>query len=244
MIQILGRNAAPWLLAGAALLFSGCAIRPPAALEPPSERIAKLWQQHASAVRAQADWVLDARIAAHNTDDGWSGKLHWQQGGDSYQLSFNAPFGQGGLQLDGGPQQVVMRTSDGQSFVAADAESLLYQQLGWRLPLNNLRYWVRGVPVPAGADAPLLSFDESGRLSYLQQSSWQIEYPAYRQADGLMLPRKVYLENPELSVRLVIDRWGAGELLNDGEHRQRYLAALRAADKLDIQPLVDFVSRT
>jgi Fic-DOC domain mobile mystery protein B len=38
--------------------------------------------------------------------------------------------------------------------------------------------------------------------------------------------------------------WGAGELLNDGEHRQRYLAALRAADKLDIQPLVDFVSRT
>jgi outer membrane lipoprotein LolB len=211
VIQTLGRNAAPWLLAGAALLFSGCATRPPAAPEPPSQRIAQLWQQHASAVRAQTDWALDARIAAHNVDDGWSGKLHWLQGAESYQISFNAPFGQGGLQLEGGPQQVVMRTSDGQTLVAADAESLLYQQLGWRLPLSSLRYWVRGVPVPASVDAPLMSFDESGRLSYLQQSDWQIEYPSYRPVGGLMLPRKVYLENPELSVRLVIDRWGPGQ---------------------------------
>lgn len=37
--------------------------------------------------------------------------------------------------------------------------------------------------------------------------------------------------------------WGADDLLNDSEHRQRYLAALRAADRQDIQPLIDFVSR-
>jgi len=54
---------------------------------------------------------------------------------------------------------------------------------------------------------PVLAFDEAGRLARLQQSHWLIEYPAYARVDGLVLPRKVYLENDELSVRLVIDRW-------------------------------------
>jgi len=207
--RLLWQRTALWWLMGAVLLFSGCASLSPFAPEPPSERIAQLWQQHVQSVRAQTDWTLSARIAAHSEDDGWNGKLHWQQGADTYQVSFNAPFGQGGLHLDGGPQYVEMRTSDGQTMVATDAESLLFQQLGWRLPLNSLRYWVRGVPVPASEKAPLLAFDEEGRLARLQQFQWQIEYPAYRQAGGLMLPRKVYLENRELSVRLVIDRWDA-----------------------------------
>ncbi len=210
MTRSLLQRIAPWWLLGAVLLFSGCASLSPFAPEPPSERVAQLWQQHVQSVNAQTDWTLSARIAAHSEDDGWNGKLHWQQEKDTYQVSFNAPFGQGGLQLDGGPQYVEMRTSDGQTMVATDVESLLYQQLGWRLPLHSLRYWVRGVPVPVGEKAPLLAFDEEGRLARLQQSRWQIEYLAYRRVDGLMLPRKVYLENDELSVRLVIDRWESG----------------------------------
>jgi outer membrane lipoprotein LolB len=170
----------------------------------------QLWQQHAHAVRAQADWILSARIAAHNEDDGWSGKLYWQQGSDSYQISFNAPAGQGGLRLEGGPQQVEMLTSDGQRQVAADAESLLYKTLGWQLPLDSMRHWVRGLPVPASHDMPVLFFDEAGRLAGLRQAQWYIEYLSYRQVGQLMLPRKINLENAEFSVRLVIDRWGPG----------------------------------
>ncbi len=211
MTRSLLQRIAPWWLPGAVLLFSGCASLSPLAPEAPSERVSQLWRQHIQSVGAQTDWTLSARIAAHSEDDGWNGKLHWQQKKDSYQVSFNAPFGQGGLQLDGGPQYVEMRTSDGQTMIATDVESLLFQQLGWRLPLNSLRYWVRGVPVPTGETAPLLSFDEEGRLARLQQFHWQIEYPAYRPSDGLMLPRKVYLENGELSVRLVIDRWESGD---------------------------------
>jgi len=207
---VIRRSARWFFLAMVVGLFAGCATLPPLSPEPPSDRVARLWQQHVQSVLAQTDWTLNARIAAHNEDDGWSGTLQWQQGKDTYQLSFIAPFGQGGMRLDGGPQQVEMRTSDGQVLVAADAESLLFQQMGWRLPLNNLRYWVRGVPVPGSGPAPLLGFDEAGRLARMQQSHWKIEYPAYVQMAGLLLPRKVYLENDDLTVRLVIDRWGTG----------------------------------
>lgn len=203
------RYLAPRVLPGAFLLLAGCATIPP--VDP--RAVAPQWQQHQRAVNAQPDWTLTARIAAHDENDGWSGQLRWHQGADGYQVQFNAPFGQGALRLDGSPQQVEMHTSDGQVLVAADAESLLFQQLGWRLPLSHLQYWVRGLPVPVGKTdvPPVLAFDEAGRLTRLQQSRWQIEYPAYDQVGTVALPRKVYLENPELNVRLVIDRWQLGD---------------------------------
>ncbi len=36
--------------------------------------------------------------------------------------------------------------------------------------------------------------------------------------------------------------WGGGTLDIEGEHRQNYINALRAADGNDYQPLIDFVS--
>lgn len=37
--------------------------------------------------------------------------------------------------------------------------------------------------------------------------------------------------------------WGADSLITDGEHRDRYINALRAADKNDYRSLIEFVSR-
>lgn len=207
MSRSLRRHTASWLWVAATALTSGCASFAPPAPEPPSERVAQLWRQHSHSVRAQTDWVLNARIVASSEDDSWNGKLYWQQAKDRYKVSFVAPFGQGGMQLDGKPGQVEMRTSDGHVLVAADAESLLYEQLGWQFPLAKLRYWVRGIPAPSSHNMPVLAFDDAGRLSRLRQADWRIDYPAYQQTEGQMLPRKVFLENTELSVRLVVDHW-------------------------------------
>lgn len=46
----------------------------------------------------------------------------------------------------------------------------------------------------------------------------------------------------EKTMGLAPIEWGASDLNDDGEHRQRYLDALRAADKKDYQPLIEFVS--
>jgi outer membrane biogenesis lipoprotein LolB len=52
-----------------------------------------------------------------------------------------------------------------------------------------------------------LSYRPDGRLDKLQQGRWLVTYPEYVSIGGVMMPRKVFLENHELSVRLVIDRW-------------------------------------
>lgn len=188
------------------VMLAGCATAP----QLPSSELNRLWQQQRLSLEQQNDWVLTARIAGSTEDDGWSGKLSWQQAGGNYQIHFQAPFGQGAVQLLGGPDQVQMRTSDGQMVVADDAESLLFQQLGWRLPLKGLRYWVLGLPMPVTAPAqlsPVLVFDDVGLLASLQQSHWRVNYEAYHRVGELVLPKKVYLENHAVSLRLVIDDW-------------------------------------
>jgi outer membrane biogenesis lipoprotein LolB len=52
-----------------------------------------------------------------------------------------------------------------------------------------------------------LNYRPDGRLAKLQQGQWLVTYPEYVTIEGVMMPRKVFLENHELSVRLVIDRW-------------------------------------
>lgn len=200
-------------LLSASLLFlallSGCATTP----QLPLAEQDRLWQQHRLSLAQETNWALSARISGNSEDDGWSGKLTWQQTGENYRIHFQAPFGQGAAQLLGEPGYVEMRAADGQVFAAADAESLLYQQLGWRLPLAGLRYWVLGLPMPESEPVPesVLAFDGVGRLARITQAQWQIRYSGYRQVGGLALPKKMYLENASLNVRLVIDRWQFGK---------------------------------
>lgn len=189
------------LMAGA-LLLSACTTAPS---RPASPEQAQAWQQHRQAVARYSDWALSARVTVSTEDDAWNGRLYWRQTADTYHIRFNAPTGQGAFQLDGDGEGVDMHLANGQILHDVDAETLLYRQLGWRLPLDSLRYWVTGLPVPDGEAE--LYFGVAGRLDGLLQSDWRVRYPAYRQADGAMLPRKVYLENYQLDVRLVIDRW-------------------------------------
>jgi outer membrane lipoprotein LolB len=198
-------------LAVVGVLLTACATTP--GISPEIQQ--QTWQQHRQAVAQYTDWSLTARIVINTEDEGWNGQLHWHQMPESYQIQFNAPFGQGAIQLDGGRQGVEMRVADGQIYTDVDAESLLYQRLGWRFPVKSLRYWVLGLPVPDRLlDAkwrqeaqPAMAFNALGRLASLEQAHWRIRYPGYRQVGDVVLPQKIYLENTELSVRLVIDRW-------------------------------------
>jgi len=191
-----------------ALTLGACATTsPPEELsqEPPSQEQIRAWNGHRLLVDQVTGWTLTGRIVVNTPDEGWNGELHWSQNRDGYGIQFSAPFGQGAFQLVGSPQGVEMRFSDGKSFHAAAAESLLLEQLGWHLPLSSFQYWVTGLPGPGSAS--VLSYRPDGRLTGLKQGQWRVSYPEYSTVGDMMMPRKVFLENHELSVRLVIDHW-------------------------------------
>jgi outer membrane lipoprotein LolB len=79
--------------------------------------------------------------------------------------------------------------------------------LGWRLPLDGLRYWVLGVAAPGSAATPQRDADQ--HLVRLTQQGWRIDYLGYKRVDGTDLPGKIFLQRDEVEVKLVIDAWDA-----------------------------------
>ncbi len=171
------------------------------------------WQQREQQLQQFDRWQVEGRIALRTEDDSWSGSLHWQQLSQLYDIRISGPFGQGGISLSGDRYRVVLTTSDGSIIGNQGAEQLMYQQLGWRVPVDSLRYWMVGRPSP---DSPTLQvvYDEYGRIQQLQQDDWKIDYKRYMSYQQLELPGKIFITNHHLSVKLVVDHWQQQALIS------------------------------
>ena len=57
------------------------------------------------------------------------------------------------------------------------------------------------------AKAAKVSFDESGKIIKMQENDWFIHFKRYTTVDNKSLPTKLFLENHEFDVRLVVQSW-------------------------------------
>lgn len=188
------------------MLIAGCAVRPPAsALD--DVVLAQMWMSHRAQLSALDGWEMGGRIAVKNSADSWSASLRWQQQAEAFDISFSSMLGQRIAQLKGDGFSASLYLPDDQVRTAADISDLLDVELGWHVPMDGLRYWVVGLPMPGVELRKKL--DASGRLQWLTQAGWQIEYQLYRADGELDLPKKLVLTRDDLRVRLVIDRWAA-----------------------------------
>jgi len=162
------------------------------------------WAAHNKKLNTLEAWNIDGRISLRFEEEAWHATLLWQQIDQAYHIRLFGPFGAGAIELNGSPQSVVL-TQDGQQQYSQDPEQLLSQQVGYRVPINGLRYWAVGQQIPD--KSAKIEFDEFGRLAQLEQDGWKIRYRAYVDMGGYTLPSKIFMDNKGLDVRLVIDRW-------------------------------------
>ena len=188
------------------LLLWGCASTPePADLEVVDDT----WTLRRDTLLQLQNWELDGRIGITVEHQAWQASLVWVQRGENFLLDVAGPLGQGRLMVSGGPNGVRAERHDGRVVNATDVESLLRSELGWTLPVEGLRYWVKGVPNPRESTQSI-ALDELGRLAELNQSGWRIRYPSYIESDDVDLPHKIRLDSGDVSVRMVVDQWAHG----------------------------------
>jgi outer membrane lipoprotein LolB len=181
------------------LLLSACATVP----QPGTHYLT--WQQRQQQLQATNSWdmyaVLGVRFAGKNT----MVHFYWQQIANNFTINISTPINIGGVIITGSTKQVTLWRSATDKIVAKTPEQLMYQELGWSLPLFDLKYWVLGLPAP---HIPYnAKFDMYNHLSYLKQQGWEIEYADFRSIGNIDLPQKIWLENPKLRAKLVIKKW-------------------------------------
>jgi outer membrane lipoprotein LolB len=164
------------------------------------------WDAHSALLQSLASWDLRGSVAVNSEQENWDARLSWRQQGDTYQLRFLAPLGQGAAILEGNADSVTIRAADGSTRSAADPETLLRETTGVTLPLQGLRYWIRGLPAPDSIPRRQ-QLDAAGRLAELEQNGWQIEYARYLETNSPALPAKLVLRNGDYRIKIVVSAW-------------------------------------
>jgi len=189
----------------AALLLGACAGQP---RKPPPPDASALAQQAAreSMLAARDAWSLRGRLGVSDGHDSGSGSLEWNQHGSTFRFSVHAPVTGKTWVLSGDDGHARLDGLREQAVESADAGSLLERELGWKVPVAELRYWVRGARSPGMAS---IEFREDGLPAVIVQGGWTVRYLDYDQAQDPPLPSKVFATRGDYKVRLAIREWGS-----------------------------------
>ncbi|MFD1384171.1 lipoprotein insertase outer membrane protein LolB [Rhodanobacter aciditrophus] len=175
--------------------LAGCSMTPTTPKAPTPET-----------VDAIQSWQTEGRVGIRTENDAISGNFYWDYGPDQYELNIYGPFGQGATRLQGTPNKVAQLTYDDKTVVGKNAEDLLFDELGWQFPVNQVRYWIRGLPSPKSYAN--IQYDIDGKTpTQITQDNWTVTYREFTEIDNLKLPQRMQVTRLPYRVNLIITRW-------------------------------------
>lgn len=166
------------------------------------------WLAHRQQVTQLQYWTITGRLAVTNGSESWHLDLSWQQQGPEYVIKLVGPLGAGQVQLRGDQDGVVLDDGEHSPRYADNANTLLYENTGLSIPVEGMRYWVRGLPDPQMSNGALDLL--AGKIKQIRQGGWLLQYRRYQQVNDMTLPQKLFMRRDDLDVRLVIDQWQLG----------------------------------
>lgn len=175
------------------MVLTGCSWLQP---EPPMTGTLKAMQSSNNIV----DWQLSGKVGLRGDKLAESAYINWTQCGGDYTIKLTGALGQGAAQIFHQGDNTELRLRD-RVVQGSDAQALLTEQLGWPIPVDQLVYWVRGLP------APNTRFRINAEANGFNQLGWQLYYPRTTAAAAYTLPEKVVAYHPKLNVTLIIRDW-------------------------------------
>jgi outer membrane lipoprotein LolB len=185
------------LLLGVCSALAACVTTRPVVPAAP----ALPWDQRVTELQHAAGWQLDGRAAVAVAQQGWQATLNWRQSGMFAEAHLAGPLGIGALVLKQGPDGLSLNGAPPSDAVL----SQVHDKLGFDPPLENLHYWLLGVPNPAYGFE--VERNELGRAKTLVQAGWSVAYDRYLPVEGDLLPTRLVLSREEVRVRIIIDHW-------------------------------------
>jgi outer membrane lipoprotein LolB len=160
------------------------------------------WEPRVNELQNAGEWQLDGRAAVALGTQGWQATLNWRQSDGIAEVHLSGPFGISAMVLKQTPEGLSLNGAPPSDAVLSQVQ----EKLGFDLPIDNLHYWLLGVPNPGSTYE--LAPNEQDRAKSLNQAGWIIAYDRYMPVAGDWLPQRLVLTRGDVRVRIVIDHWG------------------------------------
>ncbi len=164
------------------------------------------WDTYQARLSQLESWKLQGKLGVRLPDDSNSVYVDWEQAPKDYAIRLSGPLGQGTTWIRGSDETVSLEQAGHAPLSAETPEELIYNALGWNLPISDLFYWVRGIPAPR-THITNQEKTEAGALAFLEQAGWQLTYSRYNAVGPWQLPGKIVARRDALKLTLVIKEW-------------------------------------
>lgn len=178
------------------LLISACATRP-----VPQYSVNA--QNHQKQLQQIKNWQIRGKLAFRSEQEKFSANLSWRQQDDDFRLNLSSFLGTNILLLEK-HQGLVELQYDDNLYQHISAAQLLYELLGWTIPVESISQWIKG---QASAEASA-EFSDNGLLLRLQTTDgWVVSYSDYRQTGKALLPHQISLQAGPNKIKIRVDAW-------------------------------------
>lgn len=175
------------------LALAGCATQTPA----PQETF------------GPEDLVRNGRFAVrvgipNQEPEAVQGGFVWRDKSGQLTLDLTNPFGNTLARVVVLPGQATLTQASGEILRAPNPDALVQQALGERVPVRDLRAWLRS-PLRVLPDMQQVTRDDQGRIAGFVQSGWTVELSRFDSVGPrmLLLTRRDGMKN--VQIRLIVD---------------------------------------
>ena len=132
------------------------------------------------------------------------GSFVWRDVGGRLTLDLNNPFGSTLARVLVEPGQATMTQSNGETMRSSDPDELVQQVIGRRVPVRDMRAWMR-TPLRQAPAMEQVKRDEQGRIVAFAQHGWKVELGRFDALGPRLLVLSRLEGSKQVVIRLVVD---------------------------------------
>lgn len=163
------------------------------------------WDIRQAMLESLSEWEFTGSINVRDAEEAQSSRIRWRQNNEQYRINLWGTFNIGATEINGRPGEVRIEQEGEDPIITETPEQLLYDRIGYELPVTELNYWIKGIPAPGASDE--LNFAENQQLVSFVQAGWRIEYLGYTNFGLHTLPTRIRVQKPPLRLDLMRLNW-------------------------------------
>lgn len=151
-------------------------------------------------------WTASGVIGIRYNGKADSASYVYSQDGNDFSIKLYGPLGIGSIEIKGNSDKVLFIDNKGEETQADDVKSLMVQQLGWYVPVEGLKSWIKAIPM-SDKDTNR-QIDDNNLTEVLLERGWEIDYSGYKLFDGeYPLPTKIKMTRDGLYLKIIVKSW-------------------------------------